>query len=181
MRYLFILMVAALVVVVATSCKNKEKQVLIDALAPVLVDQVDSMLRSPEVQASLGKDSLRLMDIAIPFILPRVQNEIAKLASGTSDEQLSYERIQRLDPELALMIYRVDDNGLGRGLWPRLEAFLVDRGYIVSGSHLQLSAPGRDELVGLSRADKDDLIALAGPAIFDEYQAVRALQRTPND
>jgi hypothetical protein len=154
--------------------KDKNQQAMIDMLAPTLINQAEIMLNDPDFRAKLGTEGNQIADIAVPWLLARVQMEIGKMASGTPEEQLTYKRIQRLDPDVALMIYRVNDAYIPEGLWPELEGWLTAKGYITTA--LTFDILGRYDK--LTPADREELVKLAGPAIERNYRAVAALKPT---
>jgi hypothetical protein len=166
--------VMVLVVVLGTTaCEKKDAETAAVALAPAFTEVLTGFINDPDFRAKLGKEGAPLADLAVAYMLPRIQNEITKLGTGDSVERLAYKRIQRADPDLALMIYRLD-GGIACGLWPRLEAWLKVKGYLPTTLHDEIMA-GR--WVRLSEPDKDELIDIAGIAIAEEYRAVKLLKR----
>ena len=174
--YIFTFSLLLVVGMTAAGCKkDKNQEALIAAVTTIIVDKTDELLNDPGLRAKLGVEGNQIADIAVPWLLARVQREIDKMASGTPEEQLTYKRIQRLDPDVALMIYRVNVAGTPEGLWPELENWLTAKGYITTT--LTFEILGRYEK--LTPEDRAELIRQAGPAIERNYQAVAALKPTP--
>ena len=170
--------ILALVVGFTTSCdERKAEQTVKSVLAPLLPLVAESVLNSDDVQAALGKGGEPLAQAALAVMLPLVQNEVSKLAGGNEDERLAYRRIQEASPDLAAMFYRIDENGVPLGLWPRLDSWLKFKGY-KGAAELYAQLQAAHPAIKLTPDHQDELIDLMGPAIVEEYLAVKASKAT---
>ncbi len=170
---LAIFAILAMVTFGSASCdKQKAEDTIRSVIAPLLPLVAESVLNDAKVKAALGEGGEPLAQAALAVMLPLLQNEVTKLASGTEDERLAYRRIQDANPNLAAMIYRHDENGVTHGLWPRLDSWLKLKGY-AGASELWRDLTGKTPTILISPDDRDELIDLMGPAIVEEYLAVR--------
>jgi hypothetical protein len=157
-------------------CKDKDKDTLISVLGPLLIAQAQDLVNDPGFRSKLGGDGNLIADAALAFLLPRLQNEIARFASSSNpDERLAYKRIQRSEYDLPAMLYRQDANGTPAGLWPRLEASLAAKGYLRPDTRVSFMTVSPVN-IKFSAADTADLTGLARTAILEEYDATRAVE-----
>lgn len=175
---LLVMALVALVAIGTTACNEKKvESFLAEHIARVLPIVAQAVLNDPQVKAAIGEGGEPLAQAALAVMLPLIQNEVTKLASGDEDERLAYRRIRDAHPDMAAMIYRVGAGGEPYGLWPRLDSWLKLKGY-AGASELWRDLPGKTTTILLNPADKDELIDLMGPAIVEEYLAVKAGKAT---
>jgi hypothetical protein len=168
-----IVMVCSVMGTLSSCNEKKTRNMLGSYLAPFLPVVVESVLNDPQVKASIGEGGEPLARAAVAVMLPLLQNEVSKLSLGSEDERLAYKRITKENPDLAAMLYRVDDNGVAQGLWPRLNAWLSLKGY-GTAAQLWRELAGTSPVIRISPVDRDELKDLMGPAIVEEYLAVKA-------
>ena len=139
--------------------EKKAERTIRSVIAPLLPLLAESVLNDDKVKAAIGEGGEPLAQAALGVMLPLLQNEISKLASGNEDERLAYRRIQDANPDLAAMIYREGENGVALGLWPRLDSWLKQKGY-AGAAELWRDLTGKTSTILINPADKDELIDL---------------------
>jgi hypothetical protein len=152
-------------------------------MAPWLIDTAATFLNDADTRTALGEEQADLAILALNYFAPRLANRHSELAGGAVPLSRLWDYGRREYPFECAMIYRETDVSgvmVAEGLWPRLEAWLRDRGYLGQATlYEELSSGGIH--VELTDEDRDELVELAARAIVEEYYAVRVGQRIEVD
>jgi hypothetical protein len=148
-------------------------------LAPWLVGAAEAFLNDADTRAAAGDGNVDLAVLALNYLAPRLANRNSELAGGAIPLHRIYDYGRRDYPVEFAMIYRESTVGgvtVAAGLWPRLDAWLRDKGYLGTGARYAAARSGGSR-VQLTDEDRDELIGLAARAIVEEYYAVRYGER----
>jgi|GEM_PF-4075822 len=173
----FVVAIMALLVGVLAGCDKNDRgklEQLAAALAPTLIGEAEDFLNSGQCRDALGTEGHDLALLAANYLTPRLLNKASELAAGETPISLGHDWISREYPTVGAMIYRVNDYGIAEGLWPRLEVWLRDKGYLgettlyqaVTGEYISFRVEFSDD-------DLEELAELAPRAIIEEYYAVK--------
>jgi len=152
---------------------SEHLQTIAGFLAPRVIDELDEFLATDNAREVLGSGGVPLAQAALNYYAPRLTNWTSEMQDGDGPVLAAYEWLKEQDPDSAAMLYRTGSQGEPQGLWPRLEAWLADKGYL---SRLSLLERVNRDLVGvvleLKPDDRRELIRRGIVAIVEEYEAV---------
>lgn len=152
-------------------------------MAPWLIDTAEAFLNDADSRTALGEEQADLAILALNYFAPRLANRHSELAGGAIPLDRLWDYGRREYPLECALIYRETDAGgltVAEGLWPRLEAWLRDKGYL-GQSTLYDALSSEGIRVELTDEDRDELAKLAARAIVEEYYAVRFSQHIKAD